>query len=60
MNERGIDHSPTFFKVSLKRDKHKDDLKNLKPRMFAYLWPALTSSQKKLAISLGRTPSADP
>jgi hypothetical protein len=56
LNERGIDHSPSFFKVCLKRADHKRHLKEMKPRMFAFIWPALSSSQKKTALKLGRTP----
>jgi len=55
LDARGIDHSPSFFKVTLKRDLHKQDLKALKPTMFRYVWPALTPAQRKTAISLGRT-----
>ncbi len=55
LNERGIEHSPTFFKVCLKRHDHKLHLKEMKPRMFEYIWPALSASQRKAAISMGRS-----
>ncbi|MBB5350926.1 hypothetical protein HNR46_001160 [Haloferula luteola] len=53
LKERAIDLSPSFFKVSLRRDD-KEALRTMKPRMLAYLWPALTASQRKVAASLGR------
>lgn len=55
LNERRIDHCPSFFKVALRREDHKEALRNLKPRMFDYLCPALTSSQRKLADALRST-----
>lgn len=60
LKERGIDHSPSFFKVSLQRSDHEEALRAMKPRMLAYLWPALTTSQRKLAVSLGcKVPGCD-
>jgi hypothetical protein len=56
LQERHIDHCPSFFKISLKRDDHKEALRTMKSKMLNYLWPALTSSQRKLAQSLGRVP----
>jgi len=56
LKERGIDHCPSFFNVSLRRSDHKEALRAMKPRMLAYLWPALTASQRKVAQSLGRVP----
>lgn len=54
--ERGIDHSPSFFKVCLKRSDHKRHLKEMKPRMLEFIWPALSSSQKKMALKMGIKP----
>ncbi|MHC0463457.1 hypothetical protein [Kosakonia cowanii] len=48
-----IDHSPSFFNVSLKKEKYKKDLAEMDPKKIPMIWPALTSSQKKIAISLG-------
>jgi len=48
-----IDHSPSFFKVSLKKDKYKKDLAQMRPDRVHIIWPALSSSQRKLAISYG-------
>lgn len=54
LNERGIDHCPSFFKVSLRREDHKQALRSMKPRMLAFLWPALTTTQRRLTVSLGQ------
>lgn len=50
-----IDHSPSFFKVSLKKDKYKRDLLQMDTKRVHLIWPALSSSQRKLAISMGHT-----
>jgi len=51
-----IDHSPTFFKITLKRSQHKEDLRNMKRSAFLNIWPALSASQRKLAASFGHFP----
>lgn len=56
LKERGIDHSPSFFKVALKRADHKQHLLQMTAHKLSYIWPALSSSQRKLAVQLGQTP----
>lgn len=53
LNANKIDHSPSFFKISLKRDKYKRDLREMDSRRVHVIWPALTSTQQKKAISMG-------
>lgn len=48
-----IDHSPSFFKVNLKRDKYQQDLQEMELQRVHMIWPALSSSQRNLAIRLG-------
>ncbi|MBL7153448.1 MAG: hypothetical protein ISS79_07000 [Phycisphaerae bacterium] len=48
-----IDHHPSFFKVSLKRDRYKRDLAQMPLSRVHMIWPALTSSQKQIAIRSG-------
>ena len=55
LNSNNIDHSPSFFKVSLKKDKYKTDLSQMPLERVHIIWPALSSSQKKLAASYGHT-----
>jgi hypothetical protein len=55
LRENSIDHSPSFFKVSLKKDKYKSDLREMPKGRVHTIWPALTSSQRKLAIELGHS-----
>jgi len=50
-----IDHSPSFFKISLRKDKYKRDLRGMDASRVHLIWPALTSSQRKLALSMGHT-----
>lgn len=53
LGQHKIDHSPSFFKVCLRRDKHKRDLEDMPTDRVWTLWPALSSSQRALAQKLG-------
>jgi hypothetical protein len=53
LREHKIDHKPSFFKVNLRRDKYKHDLSRMETWRVQAIWPALSSSQRKLAESLG-------
>lgn len=55
LSSNKIDHSPSFFKVSLKKDKYKCDLSEMPNERVHIIWPALTDSQRKLAIKYGHT-----
>ena len=55
LTENNIDHSPSFFKISLKKDKFKNDLANMPLDHVHTFWSALSSSQKKMAISYGHS-----
>ena len=55
LNSNKIDYSPSFFKVSLKKDKYKRDLAQMPLDRVHMIWPALSSSQRKLAISFGHS-----
>jgi len=55
LNANKIDHSPSFFKISLKRDKYKRDLREMDAGRVHIIWPALTSTQRKKALSMGHT-----
>ncbi|MDN4592140.1 hypothetical protein DBA29_27035 [Xenophilus aerolatus] len=50
-----IDHSPSFFKVNLSKQKFKDDLRAMELSKVHVLWPALTSSQRESATQMGHT-----
>lgn len=53
LQEHCIDHSPGFFKISLQKEKYKNDLRDMPKSRIKYLWPALTSSQRILAMEMG-------
>lgn len=55
-----IDHSPSFFKISLRRSQHKDDLRAMQLSKVQLIWPALTSSQRTTAIAMGHRPPLPP
>lgn len=55
LREHQIDHSPSFFKINLKKDKYKKDLREMPVGRVHILWPALTSAQRQVALSMGHT-----
>ena len=56
LNRNNIDHSPSFFKVSLRRDTYKADLRSMETSRVHLIWPALSSSQRKIAERVGHEP----
>jgi hypothetical protein len=58
LTQYSINHSPSFFRISLKRQKYIDDLERLETWQVHRFWAALSSSQKKKAEELGHTPPA--
>ena len=50
-----IDHSPSFFKVALNKNKYKEHLEEMDTFKVHTFWKALSSSQKKIAERLGHT-----
>ena len=55
LSKNRIDHSPSFFKINLRKDKYKNDLANMPTNRVQKIWPALSGSQRKLAMSYGHT-----
>jgi len=55
LRENNIHHSPSFFKISLKRERYRDDLRDMKTSRVHVIWPALSSTQRRLAEELGHT-----
>jgi len=55
LQKNNIDHSPSFFKVTLNRSKYKDDLKEMDTFKVHKFWKALSSGQKKIAERLGHS-----
>ena len=50
-----IDHSPSFFKINLKRDKYQNDLRSMSLSHVHTIWTALSSSQRDMAIRMGHS-----
>lgn len=48
-----IDHSPSFFKINLQKDKYQRDLREMPLSRVHVIWPALSSAQRKKAIAMG-------
>lgn len=59
LQKHRIDHSPSFFKVSLKRERHQSDLREMSASKVRTLWPALSASQRVLAKRLGHRDAED-
>jgi len=53
LQKHGIDHSPTFFKINLQKDKYQRDLREMPKSQIPFIWPALSSTQRKKAFELG-------
>jgi hypothetical protein len=59
LHVNGIDHSPSFFKVGLRRAQHQTDLADMPEERVHAIWSALTPSQRKLAMELGHSEPRD-
>jgi hypothetical protein len=55
LQKNEIDHNPSFFKINLRKDKYKQDLKNMELSRVHLIWPALSSSQRRMAENYGHT-----
>jgi len=55
LKTNNIDHSPSFFKINLRRDKYKNDLRTMPISHVHVIWPALSSSQREMAIRFGHS-----
>lgn len=55
-----IDHSPSFFRVCLRRHKHQQDLREMPTDRVHRIWPALSAAQRRKAIEFGHTDPAAP
>lgn len=53
LQAHSIDHNPSFFRVSLHKDRHKADLAAMETSKVHLIWPALTSAQRAVALRLG-------
>jgi len=56
LREHRIEHHPSFFKITIRRDTHKADMSAMPLGRVHRLWPFLSASQRKLAESMGFTP----
>lgn len=55
LRQHRIEHHPSFFNINLKRDKYKADLRQMELSRVHVLWPALTTSQRNMALRFGHT-----
>jgi hypothetical protein len=60
LDAQRIDHSPSFFKICLRRMQHKVDLGAMPTERVHLIWPALSSSQRQMALEMGHSPPAPP
>lgn len=55
ISKYNIDYSPSFFKISLKKNTYKDDIANMEKSRVHIIWPALSNSQRQLVMKYGHT-----
>lgn len=51
-----IDHSPSFFNITIRKKQHANDLQEMASNKVHFFWRALTSAQRKQAVRLGHKP----
>lgn len=56
LQKNRIEHHPSFFKISLNKERYRDDLREMALSRVHLIWPALTSGQRKIAERLGHPP----
>jgi hypothetical protein len=56
LQQHRVDHNPSFFKVNLRRQKYRDDLRDMPSGRVHMFWSALTASQREIAERLGHPP----
>lgn len=54
-----IDHDPSFFDVTLRKQRYRDDLGAMETNKVHFFWKALTPSQRQAAIELGHSAPTD-
>lgn len=53
-----VENNASFFNVEMKTNQHIEDVRNMESRRLHLFWGALSTSQRKKAISLGHLPPA--
>ena len=56
LTKNRIEHNPSFFKIDLKHDRYKVQLREMDESRVHILWPALSSSQREMAERFGHHP----
>jgi|HubBroStandDraft_1064217.scaffolds.fasta_scaffold104613_2 hypothetical protein len=56
LRQHSIPRDPRWFKVALRRIKHREDLRAMPDDRVHELWPALSKAQRQLAQDLGHSP----
>lgn len=51
-----IDHSPSFFNITLRKKRYVADLQNMETSKVHFFWMAMTANQRRQAIRLGHAP----
>lgn len=53
LRDHRIDHSPSFFKIDLKKHRYQEDLENMPTARVHMFWKALSANQRTMAIEMG-------
>ena len=55
LRQHAIDHSPSFFNITVKKKRYMADLEEMPTSRVHFFWSALSPSQKKQAIEMGHS-----
>ncbi len=55
-----VDHSPSFFKINLQKNKYQQDLAKMPLSQVHVIWPALSTTQRTKAQSFGHVSRSKP
>jgi len=56
LDANNIDYKSSFFKVSLRKSKYKDDLRSMPTTRVHRIWKAFNRAQRDIAINMGHKP----
>lgn len=60
LRQNRIDHAPSFFNVTLKKQRYMNDLAEMETPRVHFFWQALSTSQRRRATELGHSPPVVP
>lgn len=56
LQQNGVDHDPSFFKIGMKKKRDKEALREMDTDRVHFFWSALSAGQRRKAMELGHSP----